>query len=49
MCESLRPGMTVLSAPVNYARLRTAEAQNLVILAHSGYLSGPRYGDGFDK
>jgi hypothetical protein len=28
--------------------LRTPQAQNLVILAHSGYLSG-RYGDGFDK
>ena len=36
------------SAPVNYARLRTPQTQNLVILADSGDFSG-RYGDGFDK
>jgi hypothetical protein len=36
------------SASVNYARLRAAKAQNLGILAYSGYLSA-RYGDRFDK
>src|SRR5712671_4315511 len=35
-------------APVNYARLRAAKAENLFIVANSRYLSG-RYGDGFDK
>src|SRR6266404_5805557 len=34
--------------PVNYARVRAAKAENLVIVANSRYLSG-RYGDGFDK
>jgi hypothetical protein len=35
-------------ASVNYARLRTSQAQNLIILTHSGYLSG-RYGNRFYK
>src|SRR5437868_3964224 len=36
------------SAPVNYPRLRATQAENLVIVANSSYLSG-RYGDRFDK
>jgi hypothetical protein len=36
------------SAPVNYARLRAPQAQNLFILTRSSYPSG-RYGDRFGK
>jgi len=36
------------SSTINYARLRTPQAQNFFILAHSGYLSG-RNGDGLGK